>query len=261
MDGFLSKLCPLKVTLLRPATPFPPNEPLPPVPVSPDPRDLTTAAGVEMIYLPAGWWAGRFEVTQAQYESVMQSNPSIFKDPHRPVECVSWSEATEFCRRLTERERTAGRLPEGMEYRLPTAQEFADMDDTTQSIRAVMTTDRTTRWQTARVGSVPANSRRLHDVVGNVWEWSHDWWDQEERFKLSWGGAWVNDPEELQNYDGDPKKLPFLSRMLLTRLRGPYRRDLPDQGFWDRGFRVVLARPALPQTIFARDREEWRRKP
>jgi Sulfatase-modifying factor enzyme 1 len=259
-SAFFSALCPVKAALLRSATPFPPGEALPPQALSRDARDLTNDAGVEMIYLPAGWWAGRFEITQQQYESLMNTNPSVFKDPYRPVECVSWNEAIEFCDRLTRVERAAGRLPEGFIYRLPDAAEFSYMEDAAAPVPAVLDSMEQTRWHTARVGSMPANRLRLHDVKGNVWEWNMDWWDRDERFKLSKGGSWTDAPPELSADLGDLRTIHPDLRTLKTRLVGPYRRDYPDQGFWDRGFRVVLAPPALAQRTFARDTEPWRQK-
>jgi formylglycine-generating enzyme required for sulfatase activity len=59
------------------------------------------------------FYLGVTEVTQGQYEHVMGENPSHFKgDLNRPVEQVSWGDAVEFCRRLSEKE--------GKTYRLPT---------------------------------------------------------------------------------------------------------------------------------------------
>ena len=54
-----------------------------------------------VISLTRGFWMGKFEVTQAQYEAVTGVNPSHFRGSRRPVEQVSWSEAKIFCDKLT----------------------------------------------------------------------------------------------------------------------------------------------------------------
>jgi formylglycine-generating enzyme required for sulfatase activity len=73
------------------------------------------------VTISKGFWLGKYEVTQREYLDVMGSNPAYFKgDLDRPVEQVNWYEAVEYCNRLTARERAAGRLPAGYEYRLPT---------------------------------------------------------------------------------------------------------------------------------------------
>ena len=72
------------------------------------------------VTLTNGFYLGKYEVTQSQYEAVMNHNPSKFKSENRPVENGSWDDAVEFCDKLTEIERKAGRLPEGLVYSLPT---------------------------------------------------------------------------------------------------------------------------------------------
>jgi formylglycine-generating enzyme required for sulfatase activity len=74
------------------------------------------------VTLSKGFFLGATVVTQGQYESVMGCNPSHFAiaGPDAPVEQVTWDDAMTFCRKLTERERASGRLPDGLEVTLPT---------------------------------------------------------------------------------------------------------------------------------------------
>jgi formylglycine-generating enzyme required for sulfatase activity len=72
------------------------------------------------VTLSQGFYLGKHEVTQSEWEKVMGSNPSHFNGADRPVERVSWTAVTSFCEKLTELERKAGRLPSGMSYQLPT---------------------------------------------------------------------------------------------------------------------------------------------
>ncbi len=145
------------------------------------------------VTLTKGYWLGKYEVTQAQYVALMGSNYSQFKDPARPVECVFWSEATNFCAKLTEIERAAGRLPEGYEYTLPTeAQwEYACRAGTSTglysgkentSTRGVCPNVDEIAWYDQNSGSTThlpgqkqPNAWGFYDMAGNVAEWCQDW--------------------------------------------------------------------------------------
>jgi formylglycine-generating enzyme required for sulfatase activity len=72
-----------------------------------------------------GFWMGKHEVTQGEYLAVVGSNPSQFTgDPNRPVESVSWPEATNYCALLTAQHLATGVIPPGSQYRLPTEAEW-----------------------------------------------------------------------------------------------------------------------------------------
>lgn len=147
------------------------------------------------VTLSKGFWLGRTEVTQRQYESLMGINPSTFKavGPDAPVERVSWVDAVKFGEVLTERERAAGRLPEGYKYTLPTeAQwEYACRAGTSGDYAGDQTQmawyDDNSGATTHPVALKQPNEWGLYDMSGNVLEWCFDWYD-------SYPGGKVTDP-------------------------------------------------------------------
>jgi len=153
------------------------------------------------VRLSQGYWLGQYEVTQREWSILMGRNPSAFKElgADAPVESVSWKDAMEFGRRLTERERVAGRLPAGLAYTLPTeAQwEYACRAGTTGPYSGPL--DLVAWHGIARGGSTqPAgqkapNARGLYDMHGNVWEWCRDWYA--DGYKPHPTGAEVVDPQ------------------------------------------------------------------
>jgi formylglycine-generating enzyme required for sulfatase activity len=89
------------------------------------------------VTISRGFWMGKYEVTQGEYLGVTGSNPSWFNGDHtaegwtnfgadlsRPVEQVTWNDATNYCATLTQRERAAGRIAANSVYRLPTEAEW-----------------------------------------------------------------------------------------------------------------------------------------
>ncbi|MCY2991657.1 MAG: formylglycine-generating enzyme family protein [Planctomycetota bacterium] len=131
------------------------------------------------------FYLGVYEVTQAEYQKVMGSNPSGFKTSNgsTPVEMVSWDDAVAFCQRLSEtaEERTAGRR-----YRLLTEAEweYACQAGSTTMFSFGNSADklRNYAWYKANsdskthpVGQKKPNAWGLYDMHGNVLEWCDDW--------------------------------------------------------------------------------------
>jgi formylglycine-generating enzyme required for sulfatase activity len=135
------------------------------------------------------YYLGIFEVTQAEYERVMGNNPSQFKgNPTRPVERVSWLDATEFSRRM------GGRIEEkklGALYRLPTEAEWEfacragavtryGFGDSLENLSRYGWWKQNSGKSTQGVGQLRPNAFGLFDMHGNAWEWCQDWFGSYE---------------------------------------------------------------------------------
>jgi formylglycine-generating enzyme required for sulfatase activity len=155
-------------------------------------------APVHPVTITRPFWIGRYEVTQAQFQAVMGSNPSLFQGanhanaPQRPVESVSWANAMAYCNALTAIESAAGRVPAGYQYRLPTEAEWEyccragtttlyhygpTLSCAQARIGQVIPNMSCSVSDTAVVGSYAPNAWGLHDMHGNVSEWCMDAWD------------------------------------------------------------------------------------
>jgi formylglycine-generating enzyme required for sulfatase activity len=131
------------------------------------------------VTLSKPFYVGVTEVTQAQYQAVMGTNPSNFKGETNPVEQVSWNDATEFCKKLSEKTRQAVRLPTEAEWEYAcragtaTAFSFGDSDSALGDYAWYSANSSNT---THPVGQKKPNAWGLYDMHGNLWEWCADWY-------------------------------------------------------------------------------------
>ncbi len=195
------------------------------------------------VQLTRPFWIGKTEVTQRQWELVMGNNPSHFKGADNPVECVSWNDCVEFCRKLTQREQAAGRLPVGYTYRLPTEAQWEyacragtttryNFGNETNALDQAGWYDSNSGATTNPVGQKAVNAWGLHDMHGNVWEWCQDWYGP-------YDGAATVDPTGAAS--GDSRVLRggswmFFPGACLSAFR---LNDYPSRTYDSDGFRVV----------------------
>ena len=186
---------------------------------------------VPVVKIPGKSYAfGIYEVTQAQYASVMGANPSFFKGEDLPVEQVSWNDAVRFCEKLTAWERALGLISENQEYRLPTSDEWEHAcragtatrfytGDAESDLDRAGWYDGNSGDKTHPVGQKEPNAFGLYDMHGNVCEWTAT---AEGSGRVCRGGSWYCFAYvcESSSYGG---------------------RDSPDDRYKDAGFRVVLA--------------------
>jgi formylglycine-generating enzyme required for sulfatase activity len=119
---------------------------------------------------------GKYQVTQAEYESVTKANPSYSQGPDLPVEGVSWEDAQQFCEAVN-------RKAKGYRYRLPTEAEWeyaaraGDGSCRYGPLVEVAWSRDNSDGKTHPVGQKKPNEFGLYDTLGNVWEWVQDWYD------------------------------------------------------------------------------------
>lgn len=149
------------------------------------------------------FFIGKYQVTQEQWKEIMGNNPSYFKGESKlPVENVSWNQAIEFCKRLSEKTNKMYRLPSEAEW------EYAARAGTTTAFAFGETINTEIvnyngnrpygevvkgeyRAKTIAVGSLGvANEFGVYDMHGNVWEWCQDLWHDNYNNAPTDGSAW-----------------------------------------------------------------------
>lgn len=209
---------------------------------------------VHQVTISYSFWMGATEVTQAQYQALMGTNPSSFPGANHPVEQVSWNNAVAYCAALTAQQAALGNVPAGYQYRLPTEAEweYACRAGTSAEFNtgSALFCNDARFWysnhsnslcnsnNSVPVGSYAPNAFGLYDMHGNVWEWCLDSYDGYADsavtdpfvtgglFRVVRGGGWNN----VSGY-----------------CRSAFR-DYSDPSivFDDGGFRVVLAPVLVP---------------
>ena len=170
------------------------------------------------------FYMGKYELTQAQYQAIMGTNPAYFKGHNRPVEQVSWNNAVEFCKKLSQKTGKNYRLPSEAEWeyacRAGTTTPFyfgesitPDLVNYDGNYAYASAPKGQYRQQTTDVGTFPPNAFGLYDMHGNVWEWCEDDWRENyinapingsalisgSNTKLLRGGSWIINPENCRS--------------------------------------------------------------
>ncbi|AHM61428.1 hypothetical protein D770_15870 [Flammeovirgaceae bacterium 311] len=137
-----------------------------------------------MVTIEQPYYMGKYEVTQGQWKKVMGTNPSFFQgnrvkgntDMH-PVESVTWEQTQAFIQKLNAMDTTAVyRLPTEFEWEYAAragAQELLSWAETKEQAW-IQASD---KGSTQPVGQLKPNPWGLYDMLGNVWEWVEDYYN------------------------------------------------------------------------------------
>ncbi len=210
----------------------------------------------KVVTISRPFWLGETEVTQEQYELLMNKNPSTRKEPNLPVE-VSWNDAQAFCRKLGQTEKP----PAGYEWRLPTEAEWEyacragstgpysgssagqlepDEASYARHLGKFGWFSQNSSGQTHPVRGKKPNGFGLYDMHGNVWEWCMDSVKRNKTSFMNDRKSGLVDPYsgegEWRALRGGNFEVPY------SRCRSAYRgANAPNVTQSDRGFRLALA--------------------
>jgi formylglycine-generating enzyme required for sulfatase activity len=189
---------------------------------------------VHQVTIKESFYMGRYEVTQAEWQQVMGTNPSYLRGDRLPVEQVSWNDVQSFLTKLNER-------GDRFKYRLPSEAEWE------YACRAGRTRDHAgdlnkmawyvenSRLRTHAVGLKQPNAWGLTDMLGNVWEWCADYYHENYRGAPTDGSAWLTGGEMKERVDRGGSWANLATDVdLAIRTKGS-----PAEGDPYTGFRVV----------------------
>lgn len=150
------------------------------------------------VELSRGFWLGKYEVTQGEWKGLMGTEPwkdgvIVKEGADYAATYVRWEDGESFCKKLTERDASSGKLSAGWSYRLPSEAEWEYACRAGSATRygfgddaGVLgsyawydknASDRDEKYAN-QVGLKKPNRWGLHDVHGNVWEWCGDWYGE-----------------------------------------------------------------------------------
>ncbi len=165
---------------------------------------LPPAKPIEMVAIPGKHYElGKYEVTKAEWQSVMDNNPSHFTScgDSCPVEQVSWDDIQAFLQKLN--------AETGRQYRLPTEAEWeyacyggskteycgSDSIDSVAWYGNNGQAGGNSSQATHPTGQKQANGFGLYDMSGNVWQWMENKYDNEHDSRALRGGSWYDGPQ------------------------------------------------------------------
>jgi eukaryotic-like serine/threonine-protein kinase len=167
------------------------------------------------VTLTRGFWIGQTEVTaqafrhytlalQAAMPKSPDDNPN-WKDESMPISNVSWSAARAYCAW------TGGRLPTEAEW------EFAARGGSEElrygAIEQIAWYKGNSGAHAHAVKTLVPNAYGLYDMLGNVWEWTADFYGrdfyraspssdprgpQASEYRVLRGGSWLRDPSDIR---------------------------------------------------------------
>ena len=157
---------------------------------------------IHPVTITKGFWLGKYEVTQAQWESVMGVNRSRFKGPDRPVDTVSWDDCKMFVNKANATLGGMARFPTEAEWEYACRAGSGQPISGNGSLDDMAWYDSNSGSQTHEIGRHHANAWGFYDMHGNVLEWCEDWFAKTDAkaidpkgppsgsFRVLRGGCW-----------------------------------------------------------------------